>query len=124
MYDRLYFFKRWVNAWSRRFLSYNLLIVIMWVSNFCMTEKNIKLIVTALGILIIIAFFLILYGMYTKISSNFLRKEINTENISLSLKKGDVIENFQTWSAGYNISQSSVSPEKRKVILGNNIYPS
>ena len=33
--------------------------------------------------------------MYTKISSNFLRKENITENISLSLKNGDVIENFQ-----------------------------
>ena len=65
-----------------------------------MTEKNIKLIVIVLGILIIIAFFLILYGMYTKISSNFLRKEINTENISLSLKKGDVIENFQIIDKG------------------------
>ena len=38
--------------------------------------------------------------MYTKISSNFLRKEINTENISLSLKNGEVIENFQIIDKG------------------------
>ena len=38
--------------------------------------------------------------MYTKISSNFLRKENNTENISLSLKNGDVIENFQIIDKG------------------------
>ena len=38
--------------------------------------------------------------MYTKISSNFLRKETNTENISLSLKNGEVIENFQIIDKG------------------------
>ena len=38
--------------------------------------------------------------MYTKISSNFLRKEKNTENISLSLKNGEVIENFQIIDKG------------------------
>ena len=38
--------------------------------------------------------------MYTKISSNFLRNETNTENISLSLKNGEVIDNFQIIDQG------------------------
>ena len=60
-----------------------------------MTEKNIKLIVIVLGILIIIAFFLILYGMYTKISSNFIEIENYPANISLLMNNNDYIENFQ-----------------------------
>ena len=60
-----------------------------------MTEKNIKLIVTVLGILIIIAFFFIFYGMYKKISSKSFEIEKYPINISLLLDNNDHIENFQ-----------------------------
>ena len=60
-----------------------------------MSEKIIKLIVLFLSILIVIAFFLVIYGMYTKISSKSLETEEFRENVSLLLDEEDFIENYQ-----------------------------
>jgi len=63
-----------------------------------MLNKSIKYIVYILSFLIIIAFFAVIYGMYTKI---YLKSSINNtvENldkvISLSLSKGEEIKNIE-----------------------------
>ena len=60
-----------------------------------MSERIIKLIVVALGILIILALSALLYGMYIKISSKSFEIEKYPENISFFLNKEDNIENIQ-----------------------------
>ena len=60
-----------------------------------MSEKIIKLIVVILGILILIAFLVIIYGMYIKISSKSFKIEKYPDNISFFLNNEDIIENFQ-----------------------------
>ena len=60
-----------------------------------MSEKIIKLIVITLGILIFLAFSVLLYGMYIKISFKSSEIEKYPENISFFLNNEDNIESFQ-----------------------------
>ena len=48
-----------------------------------------------LGALIVIAFFAIIYGMYTKISSKSLQINENSKNISIFLESDEKIQNFE-----------------------------
>ena len=77
-----------------------------------------------LGILIIFAFFALIYGMYLKISTNSENMILNPENISLNLKKEEeivdiriidenrlliIIKNSSTLKgAVYNIKQKKI----------------
>ena len=56
-----------------------------------MLKKTLQYIVVFLGILIIFAFFALIYGMYLKISTNSENMILNPENISLNLKKEEEI---------------------------------
>ena len=77
-----------------------------------------------MGILIIFAFFALIYGMYLKISTNSENMILNPENISLNLKKEEeivdiriidesrlliIIKNSSTLKgAVYNIKQKKI----------------
>ena len=89
-----------------------------------MLKKTLQYIVVFLGILIIFAFFALIYGMYLKISTNSENMIINPENISLNLKKEEeivdiriidenrlliIIKNSSTLKgAVYNIKQKKI----------------
>ena len=60
-----------------------------------MIEKYIKILVIALGVLIILSFLGLIYGMFIKISSKSNKIELNEQNISLLLNENDIIQNFQ-----------------------------
>ena len=90
-----------------------------------MLKKTLQYIVVFLGILIIFAFFALIYGMYLKISTNSENMILNPENISLNLKKEEkivdiriidenrlliIIKNSSTLKgAVYNIKQKKIS---------------
>ena len=89
-----------------------------------MLKKTLQYIVVFLGILIIFAFFALIYGMYLKISTNSENMILNPENISLNLKKEEeivdiriidenrlliIIKNSSTLKgAVYNIKQQKI----------------
>ena len=89
-----------------------------------MLKKTLHYIVVFLGILIIFAFFALIYGMYLKISTNPENMILNPENISLNLKKEEeivdiriidenrlliIIKNSSTLKgAVYNIKQKKI----------------
>tara|TARA_B100000315_G_scaffold27887_1_gene23793 strand:- start:118 stop:405 length:288 start_codon:yes stop_codon:yes gene_type:complete len=89
-----------------------------------MLKKTLQYIVVFLGILIIFAFFALIYGMYLKISTNSENMILNPENISLNLKKEEeivdiriidenrlliIIKNSSTLKgAVYNIKQKKI----------------
>ena len=89
-----------------------------------MFKKTVQYIVVFLGILIIFAFFALIYGMYLKISTNSENMILNPENISLNLKKEEeivdiriidenrlliIIKNSSTLKgAVYNIKQKKI----------------
>ena len=89
-----------------------------------MFKKTVQYIVVFLGILIIFAFFALIYGMYLKISTNSENMILNPENISLNLKKEEeivdiriidenrlliIIKNSNTLKgAVYNIKQQKI----------------
>ena len=60
-----------------------------------MTDKILKNIVILLGVLIIIAFFALIYGMYTKISSKSLQIDEISKKISIFLESDEEIQNFE-----------------------------
>ena len=60
-----------------------------------MLEKQIKLIVIILSILIFFSFIALFYGIYTKIITKPVDLEKYTENISLFLDNEQLIKNFQ-----------------------------
>ena len=61
-------------------------------------EKIIKFIVIGLAILIILALLLIVYGMYSNISSKSLKKQDYHEDISLLLNEDEIIKKFEVIS--------------------------
>ena len=89
-----------------------------------MLKKTLQYTVVFLGILIIFAFFALIYGMYLKISTNSENMILNPENISLNLKKEEeivdiriidenrlliIIKNSSTLKgAVYNIKQKKI----------------
>ena len=60
-----------------------------------MLKKILQYIVVVLGILIIFAFFALIYGMYFKISTNSEDKILNPKNISLNLSKDEEITDIR-----------------------------
>ena len=56
-----------------------------------MSKNILQYIVIVLGILIILAFIALIYGMYLKISSNNIDLSSESEQISLSLSQGEKI---------------------------------
>ena len=89
-----------------------------------MLKKTLQYIVVFLGILIIFAFFALIYGMYSKISTNSENMILNPDDISLNLKKEEeivdiriidenrlliIIKNSSTLKgAVYNIKQKKI----------------
>ena len=90
-----------------------------------MFKKTVQYIVVFLGILIIFAFFALIYGMYLKISTNSKNMILDPKNISLNLKNEEeiidikviddnklliIIKNSSTLKgAVYNIKQKKIS---------------
>ena len=56
-----------------------------------MSKKILQLIVILLGILIIFAFIALIYGMYSKISTNLKDMTLDRKKISLNLKNNEEI---------------------------------
>jgi len=60
-----------------------------------MYNKIVQYVVIVLGILIIISFIALIYGMYTNISKNSSKIDIKQKNIVLNLENGEEIEDIE-----------------------------